>query len=92
MRVSVVAVVAVVTVDRLDVGDKTAVIVENEPLVAELFVGTELDTAVFPEVDTADDDPVVDPDEGGGPVPARMRIPTLMVLAAPSMPFCADRR
>lgn len=181
MRVSVVAVVTVVAVDRLDVGERTAVIVENEPLMAELVAGTELDAgvvlgeaaivenepllielvaiieldarieldagtelearveldpspeldtdggldeaviveneplmtefvvgdgldatllpdddgldkAVFPEDDTADDEPVVDTDEGGGPVPARMRTPTLIVLAALLMAFCADRR
>lgn len=117
MRVSV---VAIVTVDKLDVGDRTAVIVENEPLMAELVVGalpgvnkaddepavivekeplivelvtdTGLDAAVFPEDNTADDEPVVDPDEGGGPVPARMRTPTLIVLAALLMAFCADRK
>jgi len=187
MRVSVVAVVRVVAVDKLDVGDRTAVIVENEPLMAELVAGIELDAAavldgavmveneplmtelvariefdagveldadteldpsieldaeieldpsteldaddgldaavmvenepliaelvaddrldtalvpeddglditVFPEDDTADDEPVVDPDEGGGPVPARIRTPTLIVLAALLMAFCADRR
>jgi hypothetical protein len=120
----VVAVVTVVAVDKLEVGDmmavivengpltaeldaaalsgkdtaedEPAVIVENEPLIAELVAGIELDTgaevdvAVPLEDDTADDELVVDP--GGGPVPARMRIPTLMVLAALEISFCADRR
>ena len=45
MRVSVVAVVRVVAVDKLDVGDRTAVIVEKEPLTAELVAGIELDAA-----------------------------------------------
>jgi hypothetical protein len=58
-------------------------------LMTKLVADTGLDAAVFPEDDTADDEPV---DEGGGPVPARMRIPTLIVLAALLMPFCADRR
>jgi hypothetical protein len=131
-----VAVVTVVAVDKLEVGDMMAVIVENEPLTAELDAaalagdgteldaaalpgkdtaegepavivenepliaelvagielgtGAEVDVAVPPEDDTADDELVVDP--GGGPVPARMRIPTLMVLAALEISFCADRR
>jgi len=86
-----------------DDGLDAAVIVENEPLMAELVADDRLDTAlvpeddgldikVFPEDDTADDEPVVDPDEGGGPVPARMRTPTLIVLAALLMAFCASRK
>jgi hypothetical protein len=46
-----VAVVTVVTVDKLEVGEMTAVIVENEPLMVELDAaalagdGTELDAS-----------------------------------------------
>jgi hypothetical protein len=47
MRVSVVA------VDKLEVGDTTAVIVENAPLMAGL------DTAALPGDDTAEDEPAV---------------------------------
>jgi hypothetical protein len=47
MRVSVVA------VDKLEVGDITAVIVENAPLTAEL------EAAAFTGDDTAEDDPAV---------------------------------
>jgi hypothetical protein len=48
-----VAVVTVVTVDKLEVGEMTAVIVENEPLMVELDAaalagdGTELDAAAL---------------------------------------------
>ena len=197
MRVSVVAVVRVVAVDKLDVGDRTAVIVEKEPLTAELVAGIELDAAavldpaviveneplitelvagveldvgtldtageldstelvgsveldaagvfdpaviveneplttelvagseldtdvrldttadvllvaelgtgtelldtdvgldamILPDDDTMDDEPVVDP--GEGPVAARMRIPTAMLLEALEIACCEDRR
>lgn len=86
-----------------DNGLDDAVIVENEPLTAELVAGDGLDATLFPvddgldiaillEDDTPDDEPVVNTEEGGGPVPARMRTPTLIVLAALLMAFCADRR
>lgn len=45
--------VSVVAVDKLELGDITAVIVENAPLM------TELDAAAFPGDDTAEDDPAV---------------------------------
>jgi hypothetical protein len=45
--------VSVVAVDKLEVGDMTAVIVENTPLMAEL------DEAAFPGEDPADDEPAV---------------------------------
>jgi hypothetical protein len=60
-----VAVVTVVAVDKLEVGDMMAVIVENEPLTAELDAaalagdGTELDAAALPGKDTAEDEPAV---------------------------------
>lgn len=98
-----------------------AVIVENEPLTTELVAGSELDTDVrldttadvllvaelgtgtelldtdvgldamiLPDDDTMDDEPVVDP--GEGPVAARMRIPTAMLLEALEIACCEDRR
>jgi hypothetical protein len=45
--------VLVVAVDELEVGDMTAVIVENTPLMAEV------DEGAFPSEDTADDEPAV---------------------------------